>query len=307
MTSRFPRLFLTSLISFILAGCATHPPSSTPTDQPPPDTQHLTLQPVSIDPMGAPPNTPWYIHMGSINIRNAPSTEGTEVIGRLNSGTVIAGTYLIVDETDEEWLEIEFAGQNAYVSRLGFSRVHPDNLELIERYGNLPYGRETVNRWWGIPLDYEPDDLVTLPPEYTREVEGRDYRLRREAAASAVEMLDAMRTDGLDIYISSPYRSGSHQASIYNNRMRRRGLNQRGTAPPGHSEHQLGTTMDLSSTREGRSLRNTDPQHAWLVAHGHEYGWRQTYTAENIAETGYIEEPWHWRYLGRGAIEAEKR
>ena len=283
----------------LLAACATTP--GVHTVEVAPDGPALTLRPVHIDPLGAPPNTPWYVHRGSINIRNAPTTEGSDVIGRLNEGTEIVGTYLIVEESDEEWLEFEFAGQTGYVSRLGFSRVHPQNRALLERHRNFPYNREIVNRWWGIPLDYEPDDLVDLPTEYTRDLDTRTYQLRREAAEAAMRMIDALRADGLDMYVSSPYRSGELQTSVYNSSVRRRGLNQRGTAPPGHSEHQLGTTMDLVRTREGGSLRNTDPQHAWLVRHGASFGWRQTYTADNIEETGYIEEPWHWRYLGPAA------
>lgn len=111
-------------------------------------------------------------------------------------------------------------------------------------------------------------------------------------------MIDAAREDGIDMRVSSPYRSGTYQQVLFGNAVSRRGLNQRGSAPPGHSEHQLGTTVDISSPSTGRFLRNSDPQHVWLRENGHRFGFRQTYTAENRAETGYIEEPWHWRYMG---------
>jgi hypothetical protein len=261
--------------------------------------RELTWIPIPIDPQGAPAEVPWLIHMATIHVREIPSDEGSRVLGRLSLGDAVFGTYLVVEETDEEWLEIHFNGEKGYVSRIGLSRIHPKNQELIRLHGNLPIGEEIVNRWWGIPLEYEPNDLVALPPEYTRQVEGRVYRLRREAATSLVEMMDAMRADDLEIYVSSPYRSGESQKAIYRRSASQHGLSQRRSAPPGHSEHQLGTTVDLASTRAGRSLRNTDPQHAWLEENAAKYGWRQTYRADNTGQTGYIEEPWHWRYMGR--------
>lgn len=304
MLKRLFRFLLLSIPSLMATACATF---TSEKDMPglevSPDLPSFTLRPVRIDPLGADPATPWQVHMASLNVRHIPCLDESNILGRMHRGTEVNGTYLIVEETDEEWLEIEFGGQKAYVARLGFSRIHPRNQELIERHGNLPIGREIVNRWWGIPLDYEADDLVEIPSDYTRGEEGRSCRLRREAAESAMRMMDEMRSEGLDIFISSAYRSGATQRSVYNNRVRQLGLGQRRAAPPGHSEHQLGTTIDFSSTLGGRSLRNTDPQHAWLTAHGSAYGWRQTYTADNIEETGYIEEPWHWRYLGTASNE----
>ncbi len=264
----------------------------------------LTLRPVTIDPLGADSAAPWRIHLNAINVRSVPGTEG-KVLGRLELDAELSGAYLLIDETDEEWLEIDFSGRTGYVSRLGFSRVHPANLQMIEEHGNLPIGREVVNRWWGIPLDYEADDLVPLPPEITRDGEPGSFRLRKEAADSLVKMFEAMRADGIEAYVSSSYRSGETQQSIFLQRMRER-LNQRGTAPPGHSEHQLGTTVDISSVPAGRrALKNGDPQHDWLRKHAAKYGWRQTYFAHNVEETGYIEEPWHWRYVGKPAPKSE--
>lgn len=290
------RVFLSFLASTLLLALPIRVLSADEADEASPWT--FTLQPVKIDPVGTEQQIPWFIHVETLEVRSAPSLGKSRVLGSVAQDTEVHGEYVIVEESDEEWLEVDFMGQPGYLLRLGFSRVHPRNQEMIERHGNLPYGKEIVNRWWGIPLDYEADDLVELPLEYTRKVEDREYRLRREAAESLMKMMDAMREDGLEIFVSSPYRSGPTQQSIYTRNMKRR-PNQRSSAPPGHSEHQLGATVDLSSAREGRrSLRNSDPQHAWLVENGADYGWRQTYLADNTHETGYIEEPWHWRYVG---------
>lgn len=250
-------------------------------------------------------NEPWIAHV-SLNARSLPHIEDGQVVAEFGRGDQLAGSYLRVMESDEEWLEIERHGVPAYVSRIGLTRPHPTNLAAIEKSGNLPVGTEIVNRWWGLPIAYEPDDMVDLPPRHCLEPqpaeadrsEGGRLMVRAEAAKSLVSMLDAMAEAGVAVYVSSAYRSGASQRRIYLSATRRR-PSQRGTAPPGHSEHQLGTTVDFSTEKAARrSLRNTDEAHQWMSVNAAGYGWHQTYRADNRDETGYIEEPWHWRYLG---------
>lgn len=255
----------------------------------------LTVVPVEIDPLGADPMTPWTVHYSSLRVRSEPTTD-SEILSSLSNGTQVSGIYNLVVESDEEWIEIDWEDGSAHISRTGVYRIHPFNEENIDLFTTIPYGEELVNRWWGVPISYEPDDLVEIPPAYTNR---SSALLREEVVAAAIELIDALRAEeGLDMVIGSPYRSGPTQQSIYNNNVNNSGLNQRFSAPPGHSEHQLGTTMDFTRVASGRFLRNTDPEYLWLAEHGESFGFRQSYTADNIAETGYIEEPWHWRYWG---------
>lgn len=67
----------------------------------------------------------------------------------------------------------------------------------------------------------------------------------------------------------------------------------RSAARPGHSEHQLGTTIDV------------DDNEAWLAAHAWEYGWVVSYPPDRSPGwTCYKPEPWHLRYIGRDAAAA---
>jgi D-alanyl-D-alanine dipeptidase len=258
----------------------------------------LTLIPVEIDLLGAPPDTPWTVFALALNVRTEPSVRGgsATVVGTLPRGTAVAGIYYIVAESDEEWLEIIFNGETRYISRTGVTRPHPFNVQNIDAFTNLSVGSEIVNRWWAVPISYEPTDLVHVPLEYTNNVEGRQYLLRRAARDAVVAMIDAARAEGIDFRVASPYRSGATQTTIYQNNVSNN-LAQRSSAPPGHSEHQLGTTTDFSLAPSGRFLNNNDPAYLWLAENAARFGFVQTYTAGNIAETGYIEEPWHWRYL----------
>ena len=78
----------------------------------------------------------------------------------------------------------------------------------------------------------------------------------------------------------------------------------------GHSEHQLGVAVDLVGLdKNGKyylSLNDfgTTADYAWLVQNAHYYGFVQSYQSGQEPITGYIAEPWHWRYVGIGNATA---
>lgn len=245
----------------------------------------------------ADPAAPWTVFAECAIARERPLTDAP-VVRRLSRGEQVSGEYHTNHETDEEWIVADLDGAPAYVPRWNLTRVHPEN----RRPGNLPFGREIVNRWWGLPIEYEPGDLEVIPKGYC-DSEPKEYRLRREARAAVLEMLDAARGEGIDIRVGSAYRSGEYQVSLYTKAVDRDGPKQRYSAPPGHSEHQLGTVVDLLDSEEKFVLVDgfkTTPHSRWLEANAARFGFRRSYYPENVAETGYISEPWHWRYWGRG-------
>ena len=110
-------------------------------------------------------------------------------------------------------------------------------------------------------------------------------------------MKQAAAAEGLNIYISSAFRSYEYQTKIYNNYVARDGQQQADTysARPGHSEHQTGLAFDLNSIDD--SFANT-PESDWVAQHAHEYGFIIRYPADKESVTGFKYEPWHLRYLG---------
>ena len=116
-----------------------------------------------------------------------------------------------------------------------------------------------------------------------------------------LRMLESARSDGVEIRIASDYRSGKRQKELYLAAVEKDGPEQRYSAPPGHSEHQLGTTADLTDS-EGKHLFAQDydqtPGGMWLEKNAPGYGFKRSYYPHNVKETGYISEPWHWRYIG---------
>jgi hypothetical protein len=101
-------------------------------------------------------------------------------------------------------------------------------------------------------------------------------------------LVAAAATAGHELRVNSAYRSYAEQAKLY------RGMKEIGRAArPGHSEHQLGTTIDLRLP--------TAAAVAWLAAQAPRFGFALSYPPGKQRITGYRPEPWHVRYVGREA------
>ena len=167
-----------------------------------------------------------------------------------------------------------------------------------------------VTHLYGLGRDYQPGDLVPLADYFPVNITlGYPTEIRAVAIGPLVEMVGAMEAAGLKPFIISSYRSYSAQAiawakwSEYNPDYAA-GL----SARPGHSEHQLGTTVDFGSPEleavtgiediEFHTHFYMTSEGAWLTAHAHEYGFTMSYPPDTLETTGFYYEPWHYRYVG---------
>ncbi len=118
-----------------------------------------------------------------------------------------------------------------------------------------------------------------------------------QAQSAFDEMQRAAEAEGLNIYISSGYRSYDYQASLYKRYADSSGTAEadRYSARPGHSEHQTGLAFDLNTIDD--SFADTD-EYVWVKEHCAEYGFIIRYPEGKEDITGYMYEPWHIRYLG---------
>ena len=154
-----------------------------------------------------------------------------------------------------------------------------------------------------LPDGYEPDDL--------REVYSTGVMLRNDAACALERMIDAMYSEGHDVVLISGYRSYDSQKWLFDSRSAGASVNaaDMDTARAGHSEHQTGLAVDLLH-RVIRPLGNAGfqrtAQYAWLTANAHEYGFILRYPENYTDVTGFIYEPWHWRYVGADAATEMK-
>ena len=155
-----------------------------------------------------------------------------------------------------------------------------------------------------LPPDSVPPDLVSLAG-YPLSVSRGDLLLRKAIMPDVVALASAARADGVTLLFSSTYRSYDYQKLVHGREVSRYGREaaDRESAPPGASQHQLGTAIDFGTitdafaqTRAGR----------WLAARAWEYGLTLSYPEGYEAVTGYRWESWHYRYIGRPAARLQK-
>jgi D-alanyl-D-alanine carboxypeptidase len=158
-----------------------------------------------------------------------------------------------------------------------------------------------------LPPDYVPEDLVSLWA-YGIPTLGEDMLLRREAAEHLSRLVSAAAADGEELVVASAYRSYRQQQGSYGRLTSVYGTGAgRISAPPGRSQHQLGTAVDFTNAWVGYKLRQSfgdTSASRWLTHHAPEYGFVLAYPIGKETQTGYRWEPWHYRYVG---VENAKR
>ena len=145
------------------------------------------------------------------------------------------------------------------------------------------------NKYHKLKSDYVPD-LVSL----------NGYgggKMEREAAEYFKKMSDEAKKDGLKIQNVSGYRSYWDQDYIYKNYVSRDGQAKADTysARAGTSEHQTGLATDINSVSS--KFENTK-EFKWLSENAYKYGFILRYPKGKEHITGYMYEPWHYRYVG---------
>ncbi len=148
--------------------------------------------------------------------------------------------------------------------------------------------------------EYRPKDLVKIPEKMVRD--NPNQYLRNEAYIQLEKMWNDAKSQGIDLYIASAFRSYETQKIIFSNYASTRGEQaaNRFSARAGQSEHQLGTTVDIVGNRsEGLTAEfGRTEAGIWLQKHAYKYGFAMSYPENKEHITGYIYEPWHWRYIG---------
>ena len=123
-------------------------------------------------------------------------------------------------------------------------------------------------------------------------------QMEKTAAGYFKEMCNAAKKDGIDIHNISGYRSYNTQKSLYNSYVNRDGKEKADTysARAGTSEHQTGLATDINSL--STSFENTSA-FKWLSNNAYKYGFILRYPKGKEHITGYMYEPWHYRYVGK--------
>ena len=160
---------------------------------------------------------------------------------------------------------------SSFTTSKGFKGYTKNGITYID-------GHMIANKTYSLPKTYNP---------------GLDENVKNQANM----MFAAARNEGLNLYISSGFRSYETQAGLYQSYVNRDGLNAADTysARPGHSEHQTGLAFDVN---EVSNAFNNTPEAIWLANNCYKFGFILRYPNGKTNETGYMYESWHFRYVG---------
>ncbi len=167
------------------------------------------------------------------------------------------------------------------------------------------WATSVLDPMYRLSSSYKPTNLVAITWRGVISPKG-GYLLKREAAQALSAMFIEAKVSNISLKILSAYRSYATQRATFAKWVAQSGLQQarKYSAVPGHSEHQLGTTVDLGSLT-GVAWSNpkfpTSPTALWLESNAYKFGFVRSYPAgsANIALSCYGAEAWHWRYVGK--------
>jgi hypothetical protein len=151
-------------------------------------------------------------------------------------------------------------------------------------------------------------DCDASPAAADRVVAGQGFQLQRDAGEAFWAMRAAWRSQNqshaIDLRLHSALRDFTTQVATFNGWFSGQ-QSCPGTmafsALPGHSEHQTGDAIDIDAWALDNT--STTPTNATLATfietQACKYGFVRSYPFGGMDTTGYDQEPWHWRYVGR--------
>jgi zinc D-Ala-D-Ala carboxypeptidase len=161
--------------------------------------------------------------------------------------------------------------------------------------------RTLLDQTFRLSSAYKPTDLRST--SYASLNSG--FSVRRHVIADLKAMAEAARGAGARLAVQSAYRSYATQKATFDYWVRVHGyaVALKESARAGHSEHQLGTTVDFRSYGGSAPWNYTDwgntKAGAWLKANAWKFGFIMSYPKGKTSLTCYTYEPWHYRYVGR--------
>ena len=142
-----------------------------------------------------------------------------------------------------------------------------------------------------------PQDFIPTNPDQPVNADRSSTCLDKTLMSAWNTMLKDATAKGLNIYISSGYRSYNYQVNVYNRYVKSDGAAVADTysSRPGNSEHQTGLCFDLNTIEDSFQYTN---EGKWVNDNCYKYGFCIRFPKGKDSATGYQYESWHLRYVG---------
>lgn len=153
-----------------------------------------------------------------------------------------------------------------------------------------------VNRFYKLESPAVPEDLKSISVQYAYD----GHKLKEEANNAYIKMAKKAKENNISLIANVSYRSYDSQEATYNSFKSRYGTDKADeiAARPGHSEHQTGLALNISTRlKEGEEFKDT-LAYTWLLNNAYKYGFILRYPENKEDITGFAFEPGHYRYVG---------
>lgn len=217
----------------------------------------------------------------------------------------IAGIFIVVLNQAARAVHAEYNDIDAIMAiaaepvaegRIGNETLH------IPNWGYFSNGHiwSLVSKHRSLPDSFTPQ-LADAPIAHT----AGDIKVASTLVPYLVALTKAAAEDGVDLMLSSAYRSAGEQKDVYDSYLRQYGQSYVNSyvALPGTSEHQTGLAVDLATASNEckRSANNCSLDYAsivWLSQNAEKFGFIQRYPTGKQSITGISSEAWHYRFVG---------
>ena len=210
----------------------------------------------------------------------------------------------------EEFFFIEYAKLDNYDRYLNYSYETGEDEETTVLHVNLNMDEPEyenalmiedfsldmlVNKRRGLNENFIPDDLVKIDEKYTSD----KFFASKVAIDAFIKMHDDALKEGYEIIINSAYRSYNDQQDISDLYLKTYGQNyvNNYVARPGFTEHKTGLAFDIGS-RKVNVFANSE-EYKWMQENCYKYGFILRFPKKYESITGFRNEPWHYRYVGK--------
>lgn len=156
-----------------------------------------------------------------------------------------------------------------------------------------------VNRIYGLPSDYEPDDIVDVPSLYAY----TGKKISNSILNDIISLIEAGKEEGYTFVVSDGYRSYKEQENIYNNYKNSYGESEADiyVAKPGHSDYQTGMSFDLMPYNKVIDNPSESDEYKWLKDNAYKYGFIFRLPKDKEKLTRFKSSTWRLRYVGTEA------
>lgn len=242
------------------------------------------LAPVQFPLPAAQPEKPvTYTTIDQLNMRSKAGV-GNPIVASIPYGATVE--YL---GKEGNWYKVKYANKvgwvnSAYLTQETTGKPGAYAAPSIGTPGTYASSVLIVNKKYSLPSSYNPG-------------------VNKLAQKAGDAMTAEAKKQGVWLTAFSTFRSYNRQKELYTSYVNRHGTAEanRFSAKPGHSEHQTGLAFDFGGSDQSKWLKESfaaTKEGKWLEANAHTYGFILRYPKGKEAITGYMYEPWHFRYIG---------